>query len=688
MLANEVLGKGAAECGKPMVRIAALIESQNPLAKQFLCIFLYLDEGGVFMVMQESVLEEYWIKFAETGEIDSHVRDYIAASWLRCKAIGLDMYENTINRIATGEDLAMILENNSDLIKVAEPVMKYLWSVLKGTSAVITLSDGAYNLLLMTGDEITIKRFEKSNFCIGAHWSEDQVGTNSLALCIDMDCPIQTASVEQYGRWQHSATGSGAPIHDENGAIIGSINLTSDMNIFSNYSLGMVTAAAKLIEEQITLLNANKLITYGIDAMSEGMIITDGTFKIKTINEQGRMILEDVHDKLIGRDLREIIVGSLGLEKEHGKFEEIAFSIDGKTVFCMGRINKMIFNNSTMGVSVVFRTTKRMNQVMAMYAGSRASYSFDDIKTGAPNMLRLIEQTKNIAREDCNILILGASGTGKELFAQAVHNASLRSKGPFVAVNCAALPKDLVESELFGYEGGAFTGAKKEGMIGKFELANGGTILLDEIGEMPLDAQGKLLRVLEERKISRIGGKTDRNIDVRIITATNRNLKEEVGKNTFRLDLFYRINVVSIEVPRLNDRPGDIKLLANLFLDRLNKEGHKQKRFDENFVKYLENYQWVGNVRELQNVISKAFYICDGALITECELPDDIRNISLKNSTGDSYGIIDNMEKNIIIDTIIKNKGNITRSAKDLGMSKPTLYRKIKKYGIVTENLK
>lgn len=640
------------------------------------------------MLMKESVLEEYWNKFAKTGEVDSHVRDYIAESWLRCKTLGVSMYENNMNQIATEEELQLMLNENQDLIKVAEPVMEYLWSVLKGTATVITLSDGSYNLLIQIGDEITIERFKKNNFCVGAHWSEEQVGTNSLAMCIDMNYPIQIASVEQYAKWQHNATGSGAPIHDENGDIIGSINLTSDMNMFSNYSLGMVTAAAKLIEEQIGLLKANKLITHGIDSMSEGMIITDGNFKIKKINAQGKTILKYAENSIIGKDLREIIVGKLDVAEEQNKFEEIVFSINGKTIFCMGRINRMSFNNKLMGVSVVFRTMKRMNQVMAMYAGNRANYSFDDIRTCAPNMLKLIEQAKNVAKEECSTLILGESGTGKELFAQAIHNASPRSGGPFVAINCAALPKDLVESELFGYEGGTFTGAKKEGMIGKFELANGGTIFLDEIGEMPLEAQGKLLRVLESRKISRIGGNTDRAIDVRIIAASNRNLKEEIEKNTFRLDLFYRINVVSIEVPRLNERSGDIKLLANIFLERLNKEGNKQKSFDETFIKHLENYQWMGNVRELQNVISKAFYICSGNIITENELSDDIKSSFVKNEETHSCGVLDSMEKNIIVDTILKNKGNITRSAKELNISKPTLYRKIKKYGIVTEHLK
>ena len=640
------------------------------------------------MYTKDSVLYEMWKKFAETGEIDSQVRDVIAKSWRKCRNLGIDMYENRLEKIAEGDELRSLLETNEDLIKMAEPVIEYLWNVLDGTSTVISLSDSNYNLLKMAGDEDTIERFKKSNFCVGACWSEELVGTNALALCIDNDKPMQTDGLEQYCRKHHKATGSGAPIHNETGEIIGSINITSDMRIYSNYSLGMVTAAAKLIEEQIVLFNANRLITQGINAMVDGMIITDGSFRIKQINNKGKVILHDEKGDLIGRDLRDILGGEFNVEKYKRHSEEINFSIDDKIIFCTGRITEMRFNKKSMGVVVIFRTIKSMNKAMNQYAGNCANYKFSDIKTCSSKMKNFIKQAEHISKEDCNVLILGESGTGKELFAQAIHSASLRADGPFVAVNCAALPKELVESELFGYEGGAFTGAKKEGLIGKFELADGGTILLDEIGEMPLEAQGKLLRVLESHKISRIGGKEERQIDVRVIAVTNKNLKEKVEKNTFRLDLYYRINVVTFELPRLNDREGDIRLLANFFLERRNKRVNKNKRLDEYFIKCLECFNWEGNVRELQNVIDKSYYICSEDVITADYLSDDIRNSVLKTEKLTESGTIDNMEKELIVETILKNKCNITQSAKELGISKPTIYRKMKKYNIVTEDLK
>lgn len=640
------------------------------------------------MHTKDSALYELWEKFAETGEIDVRVRTVIAESWRRCRDRGLDMYSNNLEKIAEGSELQMMLDANEDMIKIAEPMMEYLWSVLEGTSTVISLSDSNYNLLKMVGDRGTIDRFGKSNFRVGACWSEESVGTNALALCIDNDRPMQTDGVEQYCKAHHKATGSGAPIHNENGEVIGSINITSDMRIYSNYSLGMVTAAAKLIEEQIVLFNANKLITQGIDAMVDGMIITDGFFRIKQINNKGKAILHDEAGGLVGKDLRDILVGEVNIERYNNHPEEINFSIDSKVIFCTGRITEMSFNKKFMGVVVIFRTIKSMNKTMNQYAGNRANYTFKDIKTCSDRMLKFIKQAEHISKEDCSVLILGESGTGKELFAQAIHSASLRSNGPFVAVNCAALPKELVESELFGYEDGAFTGAKKGGLIGKFELADGGTILLDEIGEMPLEAQGKLLRVLESHKISRIGSKEERQIDVRVIAVTNKNLKEEVEKNTFRLDLYYRINVVTFEMPRLNDREGDIRLLANVFLDRRNQQTGKNKKLDEAFIRCLESYNWEGNVRQLQNVIDKSYYICSENLITPDYLSDDIRNSSFKPEEAIEFGTIDNMEKELIIETILKNGCNITKSARELGISKPTIYRKMKKYNITTEELK
>lgn len=226
--------------------------------------------------------------------------------------------------------------------------------------------------------------------------------------------------------------------------------------------------------------------------------------------------------------------------------------------------------DSIIGAIISIRDTRHIHKLVNNVVGYKASYTFDDIITKNQKMKSIIELAKKASESDCSILIDGNSGTGKELFAQAIHNHSNRCHGPFVAVNCAAIPRELVESELFGYEKGAFTGASKGGYPGKFELADGGTIFLDEIGELPLDIQSKLLRVLDNLKIMRVGGTHEKKIDIRVLAATNRNLSEEVSNKNFRGDLYYRLNVINVHLIPLKDRVEDVEALTNCFVDKLN----------------------------------------------------------------------------------------------------------------------
>jgi transcriptional regulator with PAS, ATPase and Fis domain len=304
-------------------------------------------------------------------------------------------------------------------------------------------------------------------------------------------------------------------------------------------------------------------------------------------------------------------------------------------------------------------------------------------------MKKVIDSARKAARADCNVLLMGESGTGKELFAQSIHNDSRRAKGPFVAVNCASIPKDLVESELFGYEKGAFTGANKEGHPGKFELANGGTIFLDEIGELPLEVQPKMLRVLDDHKISRVGGTYEKILDVRVISATNRNLRDEVDRKNFREDLYYRLNVISITIPPLRDRVGDITLLASIFLEKLNRINPiEAKTMSASFMDAIEKYNWPGNVRELQNVIERAFYLTEGSIITEECLPDNMRISADPKRLGENVVPMEVIEEASIRNALTASDGNILKAAYMLNLSRATMYRKIKRYGIKKDEIK
>ena len=306
------------------------------------------------------------------------------------------------------------------------------------------------------------------------------------------------------------------------------------------------------------------------------------------------------------------------------------------------------------------------------------------------------EEALMSAKTSSTVLITGESGTGKELFARAIHNHSNRAENPFIAVNCAAIPDNLLESELFGYEEGAFTGAKKGGSLGKFELANKGTIFLDEIGDMSLHLQAKLLRVLQEKEVDKIGSKRNIAIDVRIIAATNKDLEKMVEKGTFREDLYYRLNVIPITLPSLRERKGDIHLLIEYMIKEYANKLDKQVSYiDENTLSCMINYDWPGNIRELQNVIEYSVNRCESNTITLENVPNRIKNNSnynsIKSTDDDSehnIKTLEELEKREILKALEKfkkYKKDKELMAEALGISRATLYRKLEKYQIVSK---
>ncbi|WP_342366199.1 sigma-54 interaction domain-containing protein [Tissierella pigra] len=315
-------------------------------------------------------------------------------------------------------------------------------------------------------------------------------------------------------------------------------------------------------------------------------------------------------------------------------------------------------------------------------------YSFHSIITRNPKMEYLKKVGKMASETNSTVLITGESGTGKELFAHAIHRASYRKEEAFIAINCAAIPKELLESELFGYDSGAFTGARKDGKPGKFELASGGTIFLDEIGDMPLEMQAKILRVLESKEFERIGGNKKISFDVRVIAATNENIEESVKKGKFREDLYYRLNVISIEIPPLRERMEDIEILSEDILNNLIKEmAVGRKELSKEAMKILKSYSWPGNVRELRNILERAINLSTGNLILAEHLPERILNgvNYLPNNIEDIIKLkdtIEAVEREAVIKAITLTKGNKTLAAEKLGIHRTALYKKIDKYKI------
>jgi transcriptional regulator with PAS, ATPase and Fis domain len=322
-----------------------------------------------------------------------------------------------------------------------------------------------------------------------------------------------------------------------------------------------------------------------------------------------------------------------------------------------------------------------------------AKYSITNIIGESDKIKKVKSLIRKVAKTDSNVLIIGESGTGKELTAHAIHNESKRRTGPIIMVNCGAIPANLLESELFGYEEGAFTGAKKGGKKGKFQLANGGTIFLDEIGDMPPEMQIKLLRVIQERQVEKVGGSAPEEIDVRIIAATNRNLEKKVKEEEFREDLYYRLNVVKIELPWLRERKEDIPAIANSLRVKISERtGIYVEGISNEAMDCLMDYDWPGNIRELENIIERAIILLESdIMIKPYHLPEQLtKHSKLKKFYGGGRqlkDIVQEIEKDVILECLKRNKWNKNKTSQILGISRAGLYGKIDEYGLVEDSL-
>jgi len=344
-------------------------------------------------------------------------------------------------------------------------------------------------------------------------------------------------------------------------------------------------------------------------------------------------------------------------------------------------------DGKSVGAVISVKDFKEVRTDIYQLAHEQLKYDFKDIIGESDMIKKIIEYAKQIASTDSSILIQGESGTGKELFARALHNQGRRKDGPFIPINCAAIPESLLESELFGYDEGAFSGARKGGKPGKFELASDGTIFLDEIGDMPLHMQAKLLRVLQESAIERVGGIRSFSLNVRVIASTNQDLQNMVKKATFREDLYFRLNVMPLFVPPLRDRKNDIPILAEFFLQKYNEITKNEfKGFTDETIGLMQQYDWPGNVRELENAIQYAVNIEKEKIINPSSLPSNIKEtIQTSNNKLTLKNRVSRFEKKLLIkalDTYGHSVDAKSMIASDFGVSLPTLYRKLKDHSL------
>lgn len=436
-----------------------------------------------------------------------------------------------------------------------------------------------------------------------------------------------------------------------------------------------------------------------LDTLTLGVFTADAGGTILSLNQAATRLMNINKEFALGKHIGEFIPNWKHIWDQVANGRKY---LDEETVIHIGNrketfsLNAYITKNNDgdiNGMVTSFREMQRVYKLVNKYTGMNARYTFEDLIGESDQILRIIEYAKTISDSPSTVLIQADSGTGKELFAQAIHNYSNRSENGFVAVNCGAIPAPLIESELFGYDDGAFTGAKKGGRMGKFELANGGTLFLDEIGEMPVDMQVKLLRAIQEGYITRVGGDKVIPVDVRIIAATNRNLLEEVGTGNFRMDLYYRLSVIPVSIPPLRDRKEDIPLLIKYFL---NMKSLKLQRdvpeISNELYHQLLVYDWPGNIRELENFIEK-FVNLDGntdlagTLFQPQTMQNHVNHLSVPDFVSDDEPLlsINELEQRAIIKALAKLNHNMSQVARSLGISRNTLYQKLKKYDIALD---
>lgn len=528
-----------------------------------------------------SLLYQKYILHGEPppDEMPSGIRPEIWDSWMISLKNGVDC--STVKKHpASPEQFSEILKQNRKWLKIAIPHIETIYSFIKGSNYIIHITSADGCMLKYYGDDGRINDlFRNAELCEGSVRREELSGTDSASLCLRLDRPVQVIGPEHFLQFVHAFVCSSAPIHDSSGRLLGVLTIVGPKELYHNHTLGMAYSAAKSIESDLqkaeyyeSLKYTNALLKISVEESSSAIILLDSNYEILQYNRlfinyfrlsgndhSGSSLFTVFPEKSFPEDL-------VFPEKTVADYSFTAKSVSGAEIDAIASVKVILQNNATMYL-MSFEKQKNIRALAGKYLSPITSFTFDSL-IGNSDSFKKAKDFAVIASESMsNVLILGESGTGKELFAQAIHNASDRSHKPFIAVNCGSIPRNLVESELFGYEKGAFTGAKTEGHPGKFELADGGTLFLDEIGDMPLEIQASLLRVLQSKEITKVGGSTTKKINVRIIAATNADLEASINNNTFRADLYYRLNVLTIKVPPLRERRSDIAALVYHFTD-------------------------------------------------------------------------------------------------------------------------
>ncbi|WP_242291178.1 sigma-54-dependent Fis family transcriptional regulator [Bacillus cereus group sp. BfR-BA-01356] len=604
-----------------------------------------------------------WKKFVNEGVLDSNrINQRISESWHRCKQANVNPHMNKGQKVLSSNIFREQKKKSEIFLDIALPQIQNMRKTIDELQMMALLIDPDGYVLSLSGNKQTLKRAKHINFIEGVKWTEAAVGTNAIGTALEIEEAIMISGTEHYSVVSHSWSCAAAPIHNDDGKLIGILDFSCPIEFSHPYMLGMVTSIAHAIERECSIRvhqNELHLIHRFLDVIDsdEQVVICNHRDVIvsasKNVRERvtnwSRMKLEDlVHH---------------GLET---KLEIPVYS-----------------NERMIGKCMYLKENKQMNTYSAFTFIK--GITFPGVTGTSKAFQHTLEEIKLVSPTDASVYVCGETGVGKEYVARAIHENSPRKDEPFIAVNCGSLPKELMESELFGYAEGAFTGARRQGYKGKFEQANGGTLFLDEIGEVSPEMQVALLRVLQERTITPIGSSKEVPVNIRIITATHKDLLRLVEEGKFRQDLYYRLHVYPLYVPSLIERKEDIPYFIQHFCERKNWNVVFPKSIYNQFLQHT----WPGNIRELVNVLERIYILSQGREICEKQVAFLIQTMTgnqqqlelqVENKTEHTLNFREKIQRDSMIEALEKTNGNVSLAAKLLNVPRSTFYKRMQKY--------
>jgi transcriptional regulator of acetoin/glycerol metabolism len=625
-------------------------------------------------------------EFLANGHVrEGAITEAIERSWRRCLASGIDTQSPSNIEVVTAQELARKREQNHQLLALARPEMETLSEQIAHTRNVVILTDDEGLILHSMGSQQLFGEQQRLALSAGTSWNESQRGTNAIGTAIFEQSALTVQGAEHFMSYHHSLNCSAVPIFGAENQLIATLDVSNDYNVSQQHTLALVKMSAQMIENRLFLASYQSDVVLHFHARPEF---------IGTLWEGVAMFTD--HGELVATNRSGQFQLGLNTQHPHVNTAQLNFnqlfdmSIEN-LLRQIGSTDKLVIplrlnNGARIYVQVELLHKKPQLSKPAPVSKRTSAANLDLLNSGDAKIERAIAQVKQVLSRDIPILIQGETGVGKELFARAIHEASAQHKGPWIAVNCAALPEGLIEAELFGYEEGAFTGAKRKGSPGKIEQANGGTLFLDEIGDMPLSLQARLLRVLQERTVTPLGSTKSIPVSFALVSATNLKLKEKVESGEFRSDLYYRLNGLSVSLPPLRQR-SDLNALINIILQI---EHADDVKIRPEVMDIFIQHPWPGNIRQLHNVLRTALALADGTPISELHLTqdfiDEIESAGQTETRPEALPLnnqnLDDVTTNAIVKAMKQHSGNVSAVARQLNISRNTLYRKLKALGL------